>query len=239
LELGRVNEAEHLALELLEMRPCGGTLKRLAMVEMIKGQSAAARVFLQVLRDDLVWGRWAEGYLQRLASDPNLAGDEDIQRTRRMMVSKDDLFLTARLFPDGEHHIDATIYLLKLLEHNSQNRMAFEYLMAIYLGNGDVAAAVESLSFLDSLSYPAIPPLYEEAALIYGTQHPKDLKATKAGVFVRGRRISEPTMTKFRRFQAIVSSLGGSNEKAKAAVARELGDSYLCYYLFYTSRKRS
>jgi hypothetical protein len=238
LELGRVNEAEHLALEMQEMRPSGGTLKRLALVEMIKGQSVVARVFLNVLRDDLVWGRWAEGYLQLLATDPDLAGDEEIQRIRRLMIVKDDLSLTNRLIPGGGNVVDTTIYLLKLLERNSQNRMAFEYLMAIYLGRGNLAAAIESLSFLEKFSYPAVPPLYEEAALIYGSQHREDIKVTKSGVFFRGRRISEPTMNKFRRFQAIVIPCGGPNEKAKSAMARELGDSYF-YYFFYTLRTRS
>ena len=84
LELGRVNEAEHVALEMLEDAPCGGTLKRLALVKLIKGQTAAARVVLQVLRDDLVWGRWADEYLHRLAADPTLAGDDEIQRMRRI-----------------------------------------------------------------------------------------------------------------------------------------------------------
>ena len=44
----------------------------------------------------------------------------------------------------GGNVVDTTIYLLKLLERNSQNRMAFEYLMAIYLGRGNLAAAIES-----------------------------------------------------------------------------------------------
>ena len=110
--------------------------------------------------------------------------------------------------------------------------MAFEYLMAIHLGSGHLPAAIDALSFLDGLSYPAMPPLYEEATLIYGMQHPKELKATKAGVFFRGRRIGEPTMDKYRRFRAIVNSCGGPGEQAKAAVARELGDSYFYHYFY-------
>jgi hypothetical protein len=238
LELGRINEAEHTALELQEMRPSGGTLKRLALVEMIKGQSAAARVFLNVLRDDLVWGRWAKGYLQLLARDPNLAGDQEIQQARRMMISKDDVSLTDNILPGGglSHRLD--VYLLKLLEQNHQNRMAFEYLMAMYLFNNDVAAVVDSLSLLDNFSYSAVPPLYEEAVMIYGSHHTKELKATNWGLFFRGRKISEPTMKRFRRLQAIVNSCGGPNAKARPLIARELGDSYF-YYFFYTPRKRS
>jgi phage replication-related protein YjqB (UPF0714/DUF867 family) len=45
-------------------------------------------------------------------------------------------------------------------------------------------------------------------------------------------------MNKFRRFQAIVTSCGGPNEKAKSALARELGDSYF-YYFFYTLKRPS
>jgi hypothetical protein len=238
LELGRVNEAEHVALEMLELYPTGRTLKRMALVEMIKGRSAAASVFLNVLRDDLIWGRWAEGYLRRLATDPDLAGDEEIQRTRRLMISKDDLPLTGAIGPGNEDTIDICICLLKLLEQNSQNRMAFEYLMAMYLDTGNVQAAAESLSFLDNFSYPAVPPLYEEAVLIYGIQHPEDFKVTGSGVFFRGRRISESTMDKCRRFQAIVIPYGGPNEKAKSAVARELGDSYFYSYFYVLKKER-
>jgi hypothetical protein len=235
LELGRINEAEHVALEMLEMWPSGGTLKRLALMKMIKGQPAVARVFLNVLRDDLIWGRWAEGYLHRLETDPDLAGDEEIQRTRRLMISEDDLHLTDRFhFGGGTSTIPSitSVMLLKLLEQNNQNRMAFEYLMEIYLLSGDVQAAAKSLSFLDKLSYPAIPPLYEEAVLIYAAMHPDDIKATGSGFIFRGRRISEPTMNKFRRLQAIVKLYGGPNEAARSAVEHELGDSYFYYYFY-------
>ncbi len=221
-----------------EMQPSGGALKRLALVKMIKGQSAEARVFLNVLRDDLVWSRWAEKYLKLLATDPDLADDKEIQQTRRMMIARDDVVFTNRYLPNGDITFNLNVYLLKLLEHNRQNRMAFEYLVAMYLVTGNVAAVVDSFSFLDGFSYPTIPPLCEEAALIYGSQHRDDLKVTNSGVFFRGRKISEPTMNKFRRFQAIVTACGGPNEKAKSTVASELGDSYF-YYFFYALQRRS
>jgi hypothetical protein len=48
LELGCVNEAEHVALEMLEEAPCGGTLKRLALVKLTKGQTAAAETGMSI-----------------------------------------------------------------------------------------------------------------------------------------------------------------------------------------------
>ncbi len=101
LELGRVNEAEHVALEMLEVSPCGGTLKRLALVKLIKGQTAAAGVVLQVLRDDIVWGRWAEAYLHRVAADPTLVRDDEIQQIRRLMVVEDDRPMIDKPGPGG------------------------------------------------------------------------------------------------------------------------------------------
>ena len=233
LQWGRVNEAEHIALEMLEMHPTGGTLKRLAMVEMIKDQPSAASVFLRVLEDDLVWRDWARDYLQRLAADPHLTGDEDIQRTRDLMIAEDDLARTSTLVADGQVPFLVSTCLSSLLEHNKNNRMAFEYMMSMALIVRDVKAAVETLSYLKYYSYPTIPCLYEEAILIYAIQHPECIQATESGIFFQNRKISDTTMKKFRRFQEILNPYGGPVPQAKDPVARELGDSYF-YFFFYS-----
>jgi hypothetical protein len=238
LEMGRVNEAEHLALEMLETRPSGSVLKRLALAKLIKGQSAAAKVLLNVLRDDLVWGRWADEYLQRLAADPQLAGDDLIQHVRRLMIVKDDLPQTNGFLPNGGAFVNSRLWLLDLLKHNGENRMAFEYLMAIVLYNGDVQSAAQLFTFLDGLSYPTTPPIYEEAVLLYLAEHPEEGKTAGSDVIFRGRQISAATMERSRRLQAIGADSSRPDEETRAAVERELGDTYF-YYFFYTARKRS
>ena len=193
---------------------------------------------LNVLRDDLVWGNWAEQYLRRLAVDPDLVGDEEIQRLRKSMIAEDDLHLTSRLNAQGMITVDPQIMLLDLLKRNSENRMAFEYLMAIRLCNDDVPGAIALFPFLDDLSYREIPALYEEAALIYLHTHLEEARVVGSAVFFRGRKISQRTMEEFNRLRQIGRSNGGLNEKAEAAVASELGKTYF-YYFSYTSRKRS
>jgi hypothetical protein len=235
LELGRLNEAEHLAFEMQEMRPCGRALKRLALITMAKGQSAAASVFLRVLRDDLVWGRWADGYLQRLATDPQLANDVDIQRIRRFMILEDDMDETSRFFAEGQGLVDFGGWLLNLLKRNNENRMAFEYLMAMCLQNRNLSGIDTVSSFLDGFSYPETPPLYEEAAIVCLLESPdshKNIVTTGSEVFFCGRQISEATMKKYHRLQEIVKSSGGIKKKVKSAVAHEFGDSYFYYYYF-------
>ena len=238
LEVGRVNDAEHLALEMLEVRPSGGVLKRLALVKLIKGQSAAASVVLNVLRDDLVWGHWAEEHLQRLAADADLIGDDEVQRIRGLMLAKDDLPLFSAFLPDGGIFFNYKICLLDLLKQNGENRMAFEYLMAICLCDNDVEAAAGLFSFLDGLPYRETPPLYEQAAVLYLTAHPEEIRKVGDNIFFHERQISKATVTKFHRLQEIATQCGGVNEKMKAAVARELGDTYFYYYYFCTARKR-
>ncbi|MFZ1936244.1 MAG: DUF6057 family protein [Thermoguttaceae bacterium] len=236
LEVGRVNEAEHLALETLEIRPSGGFLKRLAMVKLIKDQPAAARVILNVLRDDLVWGRWAEEHLQRLAADPHLNDDEEVQRIRGLMLSVDDMHLFCGFLPNGEVIYNTKIWLLDLLERNGANQMAFEYLMLTCLSRGEVEAAAQLFSFLDRMPYPTTPPIYEEAAMLYLTMHPDEMRQVGSAIFFRGRQISDATVKRFGRFQEIAAQCDGVKQKMAAAMPRELADTYFFYYYFLAPR---
>jgi hypothetical protein len=237
LEVGRVNEAEHLALEMLETRPSGSILKRLAMVKLIKDQPAAARVILNVLRDDLVWGHWAKERLRRLAADPHLTDDDEVQRIRGLMLSKDDMHLFCGFLPNGNVFFNTGIWLFDLLKRNGENRMAFEYLMAICLCKKNLEAVAQLFSYLDGMPYSATPPIYEEAVLLYASTHPNEMREVGAGMFFRGRQISDSTLKKFRRLQEIAAQCGGAGEKMKAAIARELGDTYFYYYYFHTPGK--
>jgi hypothetical protein len=238
LQLGRVNEAEHLAMEMYEMWPSGGAIRRLALVEMVKGQSSAARGFLNVLRDDLVWGRWADDYLRRLDVDGNLMGDEDIQRMRRLMIVKDDLPRIGRFLPTGEVSLDVGGSLLSLLRRNAANRMAFEYLMSMCLCSNNVQAAHELFGFLDDQPYKQTPPLYEQAAILHVVKHPEIAVTDGSHLLCHGRPISESTVAKYNRLQEIAGRCGGFSEKTERAVVDDLGDTYF-YYFFFTSRKRS
>jgi hypothetical protein len=237
MELGRVSDAERLAMEVLETRPTATALRALAMAKMIKSQPSDARVVLNVLKNDLVWGRWAERCLRRLADDPTLADDEEIRQSRALMIVEDDLDATLRFGPQMTYSVDLGRVLFDLLKRNPKNRMAFEYLMAIRLCSCDVQAVVQLFPFLDSLSYQATPPLYEEAAMIYLLKHPKEATIVGTTVSFHGRKISAPTLRECQVFSAIAARNGGLNEKAEAAVAHELGNSYF-YYFFFGSRRR-
>ena len=139
---------------------------RIALTKLIKGRPAAAGVYLNVLRDDLTYGSWAEGHLERLRGNRSL-DEPEILRVRSRMVTEDDVHLTQVRLPNGEWSVSAEKTLESLLARNPRNRMAFEYLMAHYLMELDLKRAVQRLRSLDNFNYPHIPRSYEEALLLY------------------------------------------------------------------------
>src|SRR4030042_1821497 len=168
LDIGVVNMAENALTECLEGigdRPM--VLQRLALINMVKGDLGAAKVYPGTLSKTLFNADWAKHYLNLMENDPDLSSDKYIQHLRSLCLDK-DCFIYA-LFKEKT--------LLWLLERNSQNRMAFEYLMAWYMLNKQLGKLVQNFERLQDLGYREVPTHYEEAALIYvyGTGKPIQL----------------------------------------------------------------
>lgn len=121
--------------------------------------------------------------------------------------------------------------LLCLLEENSKNKMAFEYLMAWYMLTRQLDKFVRNIRRLDDFDYPDIPRHYEEAVLLYTF-------AKKKQVDLNGRRIRLDSRRRFARFNHILS-LHGSNAQAAFDSLADYWDSYFFYYLYgYSGIKR-
>ena len=216
IDLGIMNMAEDDLAESLEIsgqRPL--LLKRLALVNMVKGNIGAARIYLGVLSKTLFYSGWANNYLDKLDTDPNLSTDEAVQYFRGIMMDKDYDF---RSCPPRK-------IVLELLAKSRQNRMAFEYLMALYLLTGQFEDFVKNLERLDDFKYPEIPRLYEEAMLLY-------IYHTKRTLDPYSRRISLESLQRFEGFKHVLSNHGGNKTAAFDGLAKYYGDSYFFYYLY-------
>lgn len=216
LDLGLVNMAEHEATQSLEVlgdRPL--LLQRLALINMVKDNSGAARSYLGALRKTLFYNDWADVRLERLDSDTSFSQDDRVRHLRRMMLTNDyDFsFLTTK-----------EMFAI-LLSENKQNRMAFEYLMALYLLTGRLDEFVQNLPRLDDFDYPQIPPLYEQAVLLYTYN-------TKKEVSLSGRQISQQSLRRFNDFIQLVNSYEQDRQAALKKLAKDYGDSYLFYATF-------
>ena len=215
-ELGHINQAENFSYEALTnliYYPEG--LRRLALINIIKGQTGAARNFLHALSKDFLYEDEAKEYIRRLSKDPLLSEDEDIQRMRSFVLVEDRIESDNKTTPKD------------LLEKNGNNRMAFEYLMAFCLLTGQHAGVAHSVGYLDNFEYPRgqIPRHLEEAILLYlamGGEKPE----------LHGRRINPETSRKFGEFMQLFQRYKGNRQAAAGVLEKQYGDTYYYFYFF-------
>ena len=221
IDLGVVNMAENALTECLEglgSRPM--VLQRLALINMVKGNSDSARIYLGALSKTLFHAEWANNYLDLLETDPNLSGDSYIQHLRSLCLDKDVPIYT--LYKEKT--------LLWLLERNSKNRMAFEYLMAWYMLNKNLGKFVLNLERLQDFGYHELPTHYEEAAIIYiyGTRKPLNLS---------GYQPSSQKRRQIEDFTRIINSdkYKGNKQAASEELAKKYRNTYFYYYMYTPS----
>ncbi len=216
IELGLVSMAENDLAECMGMfgkRPA--ILKGLAWVNMVKGSIGSARIYLGALGKTLFDAGWANEYLDRLESDPSLSTDKEIQRLRSLCVAKDH----STVFSDNEQA------MLALLEKNSTNRMAFEYMMSWYLLTKQLEKFVGNVKKLNDLGYSEVPGLYDEAFFIYAY-------STGKSVELEGDWGSPKAGPRIEDFTRIFKNYGRNKDAAFAELAKKYGDSYLFYNLY-------
>jgi len=216
-ELGLLNDAEQLAHETLELfgsHPM--TLKQLALINIAKGQTEAACIFLNALSKDLIFGRWARDCLKRLESDPLLLEDERIRRIRTFVATTEPLEL-ASVF---------NWQLQKLLQHNGNNKMAYDYLMADHLINKQLDGFVMHFRYLNNFGYTDIPRHYQEAILIYAAE-------VKKHVNLGNYKIARGIQQRFNDFRYLAYANKNVPKAKLKVLLKDYSDTYYYYYLFY------
>jgi hypothetical protein len=216
LELGFINHAENALMECLAAlgdRPM--ILQQLALINMVKGNIGTARVYLGVLRTTLFHRGWARHYLDLLERGPDLATDADVQALRQVALEKDYPWLD----------VSEEDMLLCLLEKNSKNRMAFEYLMASYLLHRQLTRFVKHLEELPGRGYQTLPRHYEEAILVYAA-------TARTTVRLSGYPPRDEARAQMEHFVGVLRRHGGDRQAARAELARDYGDSYAFYNLY-------
>ena len=221
IDLGLMNLADHMLVESLEIfgeRPM--ILKRLAIVNMVKGDINTATVYLKKLAKTLFDADWANDHLEKLRSDRDLEKDSWIQQMRTLKLARD--------FDCAQASIDSTLFAL--LESNPKNPMAVEYLLTMYLQIKMVDKVAENIGRLNDVGFVNIPSSCEEAILIHN-----NIKGTK--VNLHGYRISRQSLKRFKDFNNIIKRYK-SDKKAAFDDLKEFGDdNYLFYFLYGVSEQ--
>ncbi len=221
LELGLVNRAEKCAYEALAgTGDLPAVLEHLAMIQIVKDQPEAAKVFLNALGKKPLHRRVAADMLQRLEADPRLESDPRVRQLRRCRLSEDRV--SASLDGNREESLRA------LLDQNPDNRMAFEFLMVHYLRIVRPGQVVEALSQLERFGYSEIPRHFQEAIFVHASQ-------TNTPFPRNEYRLDRETQTRAAAFFNILGRSSDREEAKQRAVEAGLSDSYFFYCWFGVS----
>jgi Family of unknown function (DUF6057) len=232
LRLGRINDAERFGNEALIVGQSDRRLLRLmAELNMVKGQTGAARKFLTILSDEVGSAVWARRRLRELNDDPQLAADESVQLLRRRMLRADDV-IPVWQNPD-KPDADVNRLLLDQLERDPSNRMAFEFLMGNYLLARDLPAArglMPRIRYMSGAAYEGpdgkrrTPRHYQEAMAMYGDANGKPVE-------LEGLEIEPETLNRMAVFKRLMSQSTGRDAAMQAAWGGFRG-SYFFYFVF-------
>ena len=156
--IGLINEAQRWAYE--EMVVYGQrpqNMKLLVKSSLINGDYVLTGKYAGILKKSLFYRKWAISH-EKLAGDSvAVKSVPDLGRKMSILPGKD--FFVFLESPEGN--------LPRLVNQNSGNREAFEYLMAWLLLNKDVEMLVTNVSLMKNMGYTTIPRHIEEAILIY------------------------------------------------------------------------
>lgn len=219
LDLGYINGAEHGVVECLEYygeQPY--LLKKLALINMVKGNIGTAQIYLNALCKTLFHKNWAEMYLIKIEEDPALTSDEQIRYLRSMMMQQDHII----------NYQSISGLLLELLNQNSDNRMAFEYLMTCYLLTRDIPGFTAHLDSFNRFYEKQIPRFYQEAVLIIAND-------ADAKQYLQGKRlfISTQAMAEFKAFMKALNTFKMGKRTSLNEFPDEFKNSYYFYYTFF------
>ena len=106
-------------------------------------------------------------------------------------------------------------FLLALLEKNPHNRMAFELLMAHYLAVGRPDGVAAWLPRLKDFSYPGIPRLYQEAAIIQA-------RSTGKRPVVPGYELDAAVLARADQFASLAAGRGAKKGRRRRLLQRVL-----------------
>lgn len=162
--LGLVNTSQRYAFEAMEAIPnynkSARAVKRLAETNLINGQYAVARKYLNMLQKTIFYRKWAERRIEMI-DNPKLIDKHKVYGYLRKVRLADDF-----LFSDQE--IDKVCG--QLLMRNKDNMMAMQYLLVYPLLNRNIPLFMDYYNYVQTLRKYSPRACVEAVALAYAMQ---------------------------------------------------------------------
>jgi hypothetical protein len=216
--LGMIPEAEHCAFEALvasPKEPNAQTLRRLALTNIARGDSATADLYLGHFDRSLAYRKWAKQQRAHLAS---YMADSTFQIPG---------VPTPRRYHDFFIHYNYPDYsLLMLLQSDPTHQLAFEYLMAYYMLQKDIVLIKQCMDkFYGNFGYTQIPVHYEEALVVY-----QNSMQDGAELYTQ-YPVSNATRNRFAQYIQAFKAAQGSKRNQERLQA-QFGNTYWYYVHF-------
>lgn len=214
--LGDMTMAEHAAILGMIFSPChtgARAVKRLAEINLINGDEAAAMKYLRLLQKTMCYRDWAE---RRMPGRQTPEVRQWLERKRQLLPATDTLRSAA----------DAPLSLRHLLRNHPENEMARDYLLCYDLLNKDIAAFARD--YREFAANRVSSRLYAEGLLIH-------LAANKASLEeVKRWNIPPQVLDEFNEYTRLYEANGGNGAPLQA----KYGKTYW-FYFHYATMKNS
>jgi hypothetical protein len=217
-DLGFMHESLHWTFEAQTIFPNSPRLmKRLVLIYLINGNYPLAEKFLHSLDQNILYREWVKKYSAYLKDTSLIAKDPELSWKRKCEPPEE--------FSTSSYRFK----LVKLLEANPANKMAYEYLLSSVLLDGDLGNFDTLLKEYRTLLKEPLPRAWDEALVLYyymtnKTPEVGDIKFSKA------------KKDQFLAFIKAMKPFGNDWQSARNSLAKDFGTTYW-YYLKCLSPK--
>ena len=214
--LGMINTAQCFLFEAQEAIPdfqkSARCYKRLAETNLINGAYEVAKKYLYALQHTLFYRKWATETLALIADEEAVNAHPVYGYLRKMRCNQDYFF--------GGNEVREI--LVRQLESNPENQIAFEYLEAACLVAKDVESATQYYSMSEPFGYKVIPSAIQQAMLLNWSMNNRETEQFPS-------YFSPNIVQGFKNF---ASSLQASNGNP-ATMQKSFGKTYWSYFYFH------
>ena len=211
--IGLINEAHRWAYESMVAqgyRP--ENIKLLIKTNLINGHYKIAEKYIHILKKTFHYRAWAEKY-EAMLYRPDLIGSDPELAEKLKFLPKEDFSIR---FENPQTNIPP------LLQGNTDNKKAFEYMMAWFLLEKNIVAVINEVGRMTEMSYSRIPKHIEEALLIYNINF---MMMPDLG----GLLIGDETIKSFRQYELNSTPFTGFQPSSRKDIPKPIRDTYWFY----------
>ena len=214
--IGLINEAQRWAYEeMVVYGPRPQNMKILIKASLIYGKYRMTGKYTRILKNTLFYRTWAKEYEKLIGDSLGIQSHPELGRKVKILPGADFfIFLES---PQNN--------LPMLVDENSANREAFEYLMSWLMLSKEVEMLVNNIRLMKSMGYTRIPRHIEEAVMIYYDSQ---------GVYpdLGGLELSDEIKLRFSQYFTAYMSARQNPALLKEKMEKQFSNTFWYYFHF-------